>query len=54
MMKVKEVLESDFGRATVVQHDVGDAINVVVAGNSDHGHGKVEVPGSVDGDEAID
>ena len=38
----------------MVEDDVGYALDFVVAGDGDHGHGEVEVPGSVDGDEAVD
>ena len=53
MPQMKEVLEGHLGGAAVIQHDVGDAIDIVVSGDGNDGHRKVEVPRSVDGDEAI-
>lgn len=38
----------------MVEDNVGDTFDIVVPGHGDHGHGKVETPGSVDGDEAVD
>ena len=37
----------------MIEDNVGHALDVVVSGHGDHGHGKVEVPGRVDGDQAI-
>jgi len=37
----------------VVEHNVGHAFHVVVPGHGDDGHGKVQVPGGIHGDEAV-
>ena len=37
----------------MVEHNVGYALHVVVSGHGDDGHGKVQVPGGIDGDQAV-
>lgn len=37
----------------MVENDVGNALDFVVAGDGDHRHREVEVPGSVNGDESV-
>jgi len=54
MPEVEEMFERDFRGTPVIEDDVGHTIHIVVAGDRDHRHRKVEVPGSIDGDEAID
>src|SRR5215470_5265848 len=38
----------------MVEHDVDDALDVVVAGDGDNWHGEVQVPRSIDGDQSVD
>src|SRR5262252_10307335 len=38
----------------MVEHDVDDALDVVVAGNGDDGDGEIEAPGCIDGDQSVD
>ena len=54
MAEMEEVFESDLSGSLVVEDNVGDAIDVVVTRDGDYGNGKIEVPWSVGGNEAID
>ncbi len=38
----------------MIESDIGDAFYVIVSGDGDDGDGEVEMPGRVDGDEAVD
>ena len=38
----------------MVEDDVDDAFDVVVAGDGDDGDGEVEMPGCIDGDQSVD
>lgn len=53
MAEVKEVLQCYLGRTFVVEDDVGYTGDLIVTGDGDHGQREVEVPGGIDGDEAI-
>jgi len=54
MAEMKKVLESDLGGTTVIEYDIGDSIDVVVARDGNDRDGKIEVPWRVDGDQTID
>ncbi len=53
MAEVEEVLQCYLSRTFVVEDDVGDTGDFVVSGDGDDGQREVEVPGGIDGDEAI-
>ena len=38
----------------MIESDIGDTLYVIVSGDGDDGDGEVEMPGRVDGDEAVD
>ncbi len=49
-----EVVDGEFGGAAMVEHDVGDPLMPVGAGDGDGGQGRVALQRGVDGDDAID
>src|SRR5208337_271777 len=51
--EVKKVLQCYLSRTFVVEHDVGYTGDLIVPGDGDYGQREVEVPGGIDGDEAI-
>src|SRR5215471_9317439 len=38
----------------MIEDDVDDALDIVVAGDGDDGDGEVEMPGRVDGNQSVD
>ena len=54
MPQVREVLQGQFCRKSVVEDDIGDAFDFAMAGNSDDGHAQTCRTSGVHSDQAFD
>jgi len=54
MAEADEMSQRGFGGGAVIEDDVGDAGDVLVAGDADHRQRKILIVRSVHGDQAFD